>query len=54
MALHPAVTASRASAARVVNAARRRYGAVNGAGLAAVTAGWIGAGGGEVRDRKLD
>lgn len=56
MALHPAVTAISEPRERgeVVNAAWRRYGAVNGAGLAAVTAGWIGARAGEVRDRNLD
>ena len=49
MALHPAVTAISEPRERgeVVNAAWRRYGAVNGAGLAAVTAGWIGARAGE-------
>lgn len=56
MALHPAVTAISEPRERgeVVNAAWRRYGTVNGAGLAAVTAGWIGARAGEVRDRNLD
>jgi hypothetical protein len=56
MALHPAVTAISEPRERgeVVNAAWRRYGAVNGAGLAAVTAGWIGARAGEVRDRNLE
>lgn len=56
MALHPAVTAISEPRERgeVVNAAWRRYGAVNGAGLAAVTAGWIGARAGEVRNRNLD
>jgi hypothetical protein len=44
-ALHPSVTAVRNPAERgkVVNAAWRRYGAVNGLSLAAVTAGWIAA-----------
>jgi len=56
MALHPAVSAISEPRERgeVVNAAWRRYGAVNGAGLAAVTAGWIGARMGEVRPRNLD
>lgn len=55
IALHPAVTAISEPRERgeVVNAAWKRYGAVNGAGLAAVTAGWIGARTGEVRDRNL-
>jgi hypothetical protein len=55
LALHPAVTAISEPRERgeVVNAAWRRYGAVNAAGLAAVTAGWIGARAGEVRDRNL-
>ncbi|CAA9472857.1 MAG: hypothetical protein AVDCRST_MAG67-328 [uncultured Solirubrobacteraceae bacterium] len=55
IALHPAVTAISEPRERgeVVNAAWRRYGVVNGAGLAAVTAGWIGARNGEVRDRNL-
>jgi hypothetical protein len=55
IALHPAVTAISEPRERgeVVNAAWRRYGAVNGAGLAAVAAGWLGARHGEVRDRNL-
>ena len=55
LALHPAVTAISEPRERgeVVNAAWRRYGAVNAAGLAAVTTGWIGARAGEVRDRNL-
>ena len=55
IALHPSVTAISEPRERgeVVNAAWRRYGAVNGAGLAAVTAGWLGARRGEVRDRNL-
>ena len=55
IALHPAVTAISEPRERgaVVNAAWRRYGAVNGAGLAAVTAGWISARRGEARDRNL-
>lgn len=44
-ALHPSVTAVRDPAERgkVVNAAWRRYGVVNGLSLAAITAGWISA-----------
>ena len=55
IALHPAVTAISSPQERgeVVNAAWRRYGAVNGAGLVAVTAGWLAARHGEVRDRNL-
>lgn len=55
IAMHPAVTAISEPRERgaVVNAAWKRYGAVNGAGLVAVTAGWIGARRGEVRDRNL-
>ena len=56
MALHPAVSAISEPRERgeVVNAAWRRYGAINGAGLVAVTTGWIGARAGEVRPRSLD
>jgi hypothetical protein len=45
MALHPAVTeiTDKAERGRVVNAAWRRYGLVNGLSLAAVTAGWASA-----------
>ena len=45
MALHPAVTriSDPRERGEVVNAAWRRYGAVNGIGLLAVTSGWIGA-----------
>ncbi len=55
LALHPAVTAISEPRERgeVVNAAWRRYGVINGAGLAAVTAGWLGARHGEIRDRNL-
>jgi hypothetical protein len=55
LALHPAVTAISEPRERgeVVNAAWRRYGLVNGAGLAAVTAGWLAARRGELRDRNL-
>ena len=51
MALHPAV--ERISDPRergeVVNAAWKRYGAVNSLGLAALTAGWVGARAGEAQ-----
>ena len=55
LALHPAVTAISDQRERgaVVNAAWKRYGAINGLGLAAVTAGWVGGRLGEVRDRNL-
>jgi uncharacterized membrane protein len=58
LALHPAVTAITDAGQRgaVVNAAWRRYGLVNGLGLAVVTANWVGGRtrlGGEVRDRNL-
>src|SRR4051794_6058833 len=45
LALHPAVTRISDPRERgaVVNAAWRRYGAVNCLGLAAMTAGWVGA-----------
>lgn len=55
LAMHPAVAAISEPRERgeVVNAAWRRYGLVNGAGMAAVTAGWLGARGGELRNRNL-
>lgn len=55
LALHPAVGAISDPRERgeVVNAAWRRYGAVNGAGLAAVAGGWAAARAGEVHDRNL-
>jgi hypothetical protein len=45
VALHPAVRhiSDPAERGEVVNAAWRRYGTVNSLGLAAVTAGWLGA-----------
>lgn len=54
-ALNPSVTAIRDPAERgkVVNAAWRRYGAVNGLSLAAVTAGWIAARATEARPSVL-
>ena len=55
LALHPAL--ARISDPRergeVLNAAWRRYGAVNAAGLAALTAGWAGARAAEARDTAL-
>lgn len=55
LALHPSVVAISDEAERgaVVNAAWRRYGTINGLGLLAVTAGWIGARAGEARDDLL-
>jgi hypothetical protein len=55
LALHPSVTEIRDKAERgkVVNAAWRRYGAVNSVSLAAVAAGWIGARAEEARPRHL-
>jgi hypothetical protein len=55
LALHPSVTEIRDKAERgkVVNAAWRRYGAINSVSLAAVTAGWIGARAEEARPRHL-
>jgi hypothetical protein len=45
LALHPSVTeiSDPAERGKIVNAAWRRYGAVNSLSLAAVTAGWLGA-----------
>ena len=55
LALHPSVTEIRDKAERgkVVNAAWRRYGAVNSLSLLAVTTGWIGARAEEARPRHL-
>jgi uncharacterized membrane protein len=55
LALHPSVSAISDPSERgaVVNAAWRRYGVVNGLGLVAVTAGWIGARAGEAREGLL-
>jgi hypothetical protein len=55
LALHPSVTEIRDKAERgkVVNAAWRRYGAVNSLSLAAVAAGWVGARAEEARPRHL-
>jgi hypothetical protein len=55
LALHPSVTAISNESERgmVVNAAWRRYGAVNAISLVAVGAGWIGARANEAADRRL-
>jgi hypothetical protein len=55
LALHPAVAeiSDPRERGKVVNAAWRRYGAVNGAGLAAVVVGWAGARAAEARDGNL-
>lgn len=55
LGLHPAVTSISSPEERgaVVNAAWKRYGAVNGLGLLAVGGGWVVARRGEVRDRNL-
>lgn len=55
LALHPSVTeiANPAERGKVVNAAWRRYGAVNVLSLAAVVSGWAGARAGEAADARL-
>jgi len=55
LALHPSVTeiSDAAERGKVVNAAWRRYGAVNSLSLAAVAAGWAGARANEARDDRL-
>jgi len=55
LALHPSVTqiSDPAERGKVVNAAWRRYGAVNSLSLAAVAAGWAGARANEARDDRL-
>ncbi len=55
LALHPAVArvSDKAERGEVVNAAWRRYGAVNSLSLAAVTVGWAGARATEARDSLL-
>jgi hypothetical protein len=55
LALHPAVTeiSDKRERGRVVNAAWRRYGAVNGLSLAAVTAGWAAARAGDAAPKRL-
>jgi hypothetical protein len=55
LALHPSVTeiSDPRERGKVVNAAWRRYGVVNGLSLAAVTAGWLGARAEEAAPRHL-
>jgi hypothetical protein len=55
MALHPAVTeiSDKIERGRVVNAAWRRYGVVNGLSLLAVTSGWATARATEARPSRL-
>src|SRR5919205_913264 len=54
-ALHPSVTeiADESERGKLVNAAWRRYGAVNTLSLLAVTGGWLGARGNEAADSRL-
>jgi hypothetical protein len=55
LALHPSVTeiSDKAERGKVVNAAWRRYGAINSASLLAIAAGWLPARLGETRPRNL-
>jgi hypothetical protein len=55
LALHPAVTelADPAERGKLVNAAWRRYGAINSLSLAAVVSGWVGARLNESANRRL-
>jgi hypothetical protein len=55
LALHPSVTeiSDERQRGRVVNAAWRRYGAINTLSLAAVAGGWAGARANEAGDRRL-
>jgi hypothetical protein len=55
LALHPSVTeiSDEGERGRVVNAAWRRYGAINTLSLAAVAAGWAGARANEAGDSRL-
>ena len=55
LALHPSVNeiSDAGERGKVVNAAWRRYGAVNSLSLAAVAAGWAGARANEARDDRL-
>jgi hypothetical protein len=55
LALHPSVTeiSDRSERGRVINAAWRRYGAVNTVSLLAVTTGWLGARAVEAADSRL-
>ena len=55
LALHPSVTriSDKGERGQVVNAAWRRYGAVNSLSLVAVVAGWVGARANEAAPRRL-
>src|SRR3954469_17631452 len=55
LALHPSVTeiSDRSERGKVVNAAWRRYGAINSVSLLAVASGWVGARLNEAADSKL-
>lgn len=55
LALHPAVTeiSDRRERGKVINAAWRRYGAINSLSLLAVVGGWVGARADEARDANL-
>ena len=55
LALHPSVTeiSDKAERGKVVNAAWRRYGAINSLSLLAVAGGWAGARAAEARPRRL-
>jgi uncharacterized membrane protein len=55
LALHPSVTtiSDAGERGKLVNAAWRRYGAINSASLLAVVAGWAGARAEEARPRRL-
>ena len=55
LALHPSVTeiSDEGERGRVVNAAWRRYGAINTLSLAAVATGWVGARAREAADARL-
>jgi len=55
LALHPSVTeiSDPAERGKVINAAWRRYGAMNSLGLAAVVTGWAAARAEEARDARL-
>ena len=55
LALHPSVTqiSDKTERGKVVNAAWRRYGAINSLSLLAVAAGWAGARAAEARPRRL-
>ena len=55
LALHPAVTSisDERERGKVVNAAWKRYGAINSVSLLAVMSGWAGARAGEARNERL-